>query len=162
MSASTGLKFDMNGEWWYSPPYLDSHPTAFRGDNTLFLYCLLLFVHWSSEKILKIGLTVLFTYLKIILLQCFQFLVSIKISCIQNDPYCNMSIVHVALTFFLFLCFFVGTPKFVFYGLKLLNQLFFLLLIKRNLWPVFLKRMMTQFICNVNGIWRYLSGFLFL
>ena len=61
-----------------------------------------------------------------------------------------MSIVHVALTFFFSLAL-------IFYGLKLLNQLFFLLLIKRNLWPLFLKRMMTQFICNVNGIWHYLS-----
>ena len=30
----------------------------------------------------------LFTYLKIILLQCFQFSVSAKISCIQSDPKC--------------------------------------------------------------------------
>ena len=33
------------------------------------------------------GLTVLFTHLKIILLQCFQFSVSIKISRIQMDPW---------------------------------------------------------------------------
>ena len=32
------------------------------------------------------GLTVLFTHLKIILLQCFQFSISSKISCIQTDP----------------------------------------------------------------------------
>ena len=32
------------------------------------------------------GHMVLFTHLKIILLQCFQFLVSAKISCIQMDP----------------------------------------------------------------------------
>ena len=31
--------------------------------------------------------TILFTHLKIILLQCFQFLVFNKISCIQTDPY---------------------------------------------------------------------------
>ena len=31
-------------------------------------------------------LTILFTHLKIILLQCFQFSVSTKISCIQMDP----------------------------------------------------------------------------
>ena len=37
-------------------------------------------------KILKMGLTALFTHLKIILLQCFQFLVSTKISSIQTDP----------------------------------------------------------------------------
>ena len=34
---------------------------------------------------LKIGPTILFTYLKIILLQCFQFSVFNKISCIQTD-----------------------------------------------------------------------------
>ena len=38
------------------------------------------------KKILKMGLTVLFTHLKIILLQCFQFLVSATISSIQTDP----------------------------------------------------------------------------
>ena len=36
-------------------------------------------------KILKKGLTILFTHLKIILLQYFQFLVSTKISSIQTD-----------------------------------------------------------------------------
>ena len=38
-----------------------------------------------SLKIFKMGLTVLFTYLKIILLQYFQFLVSTTISSIQTD-----------------------------------------------------------------------------
>ena len=38
------------------------------------------------KKILKMGPTALFTHLKIILLQCFQFSVSTKISCIQMDP----------------------------------------------------------------------------
>ena len=38
------------------------------------------------KKILKMGLTALFTHLKIILLQCFQFSVSAKISYIQTDP----------------------------------------------------------------------------
>ena len=37
-------------------------------------------------KILKMGLTALFTHLKIILLQCFQFSVLAKISSIQTDP----------------------------------------------------------------------------
>ena len=32
------------------------------------------------------GLTALFTHLKIILLQCFQFSVFSKINCIQTDP----------------------------------------------------------------------------
>ena len=38
------------------------------------------------KKIFKIGLMALLTHLKIILLQCFQFSVSVKISCIQTDP----------------------------------------------------------------------------
>ena len=50
--------------------------------------------------------------------------------------------------------FFVGT---YFLWIEITKSTFFLLLIKRNLWPLFLKRMMTQFICNVNGIWHYLS-----
>ena len=37
-------------------------------------------------KILKMDPTTLFTHLKIILLQCFQFLVSVTISSIQTDP----------------------------------------------------------------------------
>ena len=41
-------------------------------------------LHFSITFSLKIGLTVLFTHLKIILLQCFQFSV---FSCIQTDPY---------------------------------------------------------------------------
>ena len=52
----------------------------------LFMHCL-----WDpqllySEKKLKIDPTILFTLLKIILLQYFQFLVSAKISSIQTDP----------------------------------------------------------------------------
>ena len=54
----------------------------------------LLFTYYSSTvyalfmhlKILKMGPTVLFTHLKIILLQCFQFSVSATISSIQTDP----------------------------------------------------------------------------
>ena len=43
--------------------------------------------HFSATFSLKMGLTALFTHLKIILLQCFQFqfLVSAKISSIQTD-----------------------------------------------------------------------------
>ena len=41
-------------------------------------------LHFSITFSLKIGPTVLFTHLKIILLQCFQFSV---FSCIQTDPY---------------------------------------------------------------------------
>ena len=43
-------------------------------------------VLFTHLKILKMGQTVLCTYLKIILLQCFQFLVLTKLSCIQTDP----------------------------------------------------------------------------
>ena len=39
-----------------------------------------------KKKILKMGPTTLFTYLKIILLQCFQFSVFSKISCIRTKP----------------------------------------------------------------------------
>ena len=42
-------------------------------------------VLFTYLKILKIGLMVLFTHLQIILLQCFQFSVSTKISYIQTD-----------------------------------------------------------------------------
>ena len=41
---------------------------------------------FSATFSLKIGPTILFTYLKIILLQCFQFSVSATISSIQTDP----------------------------------------------------------------------------
>ena len=39
------------------------------------------------KNILKMGPMALFTHLKVILLQCFQFLVFNKISCIQMNPY---------------------------------------------------------------------------
>ena len=41
--------------------------------------------HFIHKKILKMDPTELFTHLKIILLQCFQFLVFSKINCIQMD-----------------------------------------------------------------------------
>ena len=41
---------------------------------------------FMKKKILKMGLTVLFTHLKIILLQCFLFSVFSKICCIRMDP----------------------------------------------------------------------------
>ena len=55
-----------------------------------------------SEKILKMGPMALFTHLKIILLQRFQFSVFRKISCIQIDPTCfeNLTIDYM---FFIFL-----------------------------------------------------------
>ena len=42
--------------------------------------------HFILKKILKMGPTSLFTHLKIILQQCFQFLVFCKICCIRTDP----------------------------------------------------------------------------
>ena len=42
--------------------------------------------YFIQKKILNMGLIALLTYLKIILLQCFQFSVFSKISCIQTDP----------------------------------------------------------------------------
>ena len=41
--------------------------------------------HFIFKKKLKMSHTILFTYLKIILRQCFQFSVSVKISSIQTD-----------------------------------------------------------------------------
>ena len=41
---------------------------------------------FSTTFLLKMGLTALFTHLKIILLQCFQFSVFNKINCIQTNP----------------------------------------------------------------------------
>ena len=42
---------------------------------------------FRKKKTLKLGFTVLFTHLKIILLQCFQFSIFNKISGIQTNPY---------------------------------------------------------------------------
>ena len=71
---------------------------SFRGQLALFMHCSLivhiLFTGPTSlylEKILKMSLTTLFTHLKIILLQCLQFSVFSKISCIQTDPICEFN-----------------------------------------------------------------------
>ena len=40
------------------------------------------------------GLTVLFTHLKIILLQYFQFSISVIISSIQTDPQCETQLIN--------------------------------------------------------------------
>ena len=53
--------------------------------NLTWVYCLTLFIHCLRIKNIKIGLTILFTHLKIISLQCFQF--SATINSIQTDPY---------------------------------------------------------------------------
>ena len=57
--------------------------------NNVSVHCLQIHkFHFSAIFSLKMGLTALFTHLKIILLQCFQFqfLVSAKISSIQTYP----------------------------------------------------------------------------
>ena len=58
--------------------------------------------HFILKKILKMGPTSLFTHLKIILLQCFQFTVFSKISCIRTNPtyFENLTIDNI---FFIFL-----------------------------------------------------------
>ena len=58
--------------------------------------------NFMKKKILKMGTTALFTHLKIILLQCFQFSVFSKISCIRMDPtyFENLTIDYM---FFIFL-----------------------------------------------------------
>jgi len=43
-------------------------------------------LHFLTTFSLKIGLTIQFTYLKIILLQCFQFSIFNKLSYIQTEP----------------------------------------------------------------------------
>ena len=55
-----------------------------------------------KKNILKMGPTTLFTHLKIILLQCFQFSVFSKISCIRTNPtyFENLTIDNI---FFIFL-----------------------------------------------------------
>ena len=74
------------------------------GDSALFMHYSLLFVHYSSgKKILKMSHTVLFTHLKIILLQCFQFSISAKISCIQTDTI-SFKLFFRVLKLFNFLC----------------------------------------------------------
>ena len=57
--------------------------------NSALVHCLWTHkFHFSATFSLKMGPTILFTHLKIILLQCFQFQfsVSVKISSIQMDP----------------------------------------------------------------------------
>ena len=62
--------------------------------------------HFSATFSLKMGPTALFTHLKIILLQCFQFSVFnfSKISSIQTDPY-SWYFTSFLLNFFFFLMF---------------------------------------------------------
>ena len=51
---------------------IQTHPWSFM--NSIFVHCLWVHkFHFSVTFSLKMGLTVLFTHLKIILLQCFQF-----------------------------------------------------------------------------------------
>ena len=44
---------------------------------------------FSTKFSLKMDFTALFTYLKMILLRCFQFLIFSKINDIQTHPYCH-------------------------------------------------------------------------
>ena len=60
--------------------------------NSAFVHCSRTYkFHFLTTFSLKMGPMILFTYLKIILLQCFQFQfsVSAKISSIQTDPMCQ-------------------------------------------------------------------------
>ena len=57
--------------------------------------------HFSAIFSLKMGPTALFTHLKIILLQCFQF--STKISCIQMDPKHFFQLLMWKLSFYMHL-----------------------------------------------------------
>ena len=74
-------------------------------------YCLSLFITLFTgstttlfrKKILKMSLTVLFTHLKIILLQYFQFSVSVTISSIQTDPISNYLFIFIHSIKILFL-----------------------------------------------------------
>ena len=81
--------FFLSRKVWLSTHVLFMHfrfsPSAlFNTDYVLFMEpTRILF----KKNILKMDSTILFTHLKIILLQCFQFLVFNKISCIQTDPY---------------------------------------------------------------------------
>ena len=70
----------------------------------------------KKKEILKMGPKALFTHLKIILLQCFQFSVFSKISCIWTDPtyFENLTIDYM---FFIFL---THISNFVIFGYYLL------------------------------------------
>ena len=74
--------------------------------NSAFVHCSWIHkFHFSETFLLKMGLTILFTHLKIILLQCFQFQFSVSatISSIQTNPYnrvisCGSSVMcHIKL-----------------------------------------------------------------
>ena len=82
----------------FSPQWLTSqlwivHPCTVHGSHKL---------HFSVTFSLKMGLTALFTHLKIISLQCFhfQFSVSAKISSIQTDPVFFFFFQRLAFLFF--------------------------------------------------------------
>ena len=54
--------------------------------NLIWVHCLCTVYHCSHiKKILKMGPTILFTHLKIILLQCFQFSVFSNNGCVWNE-----------------------------------------------------------------------------
>ena len=55
--------------FFFSP----SARVSIGGQKLLFTHCFVLFMHFSAIFSLKMGPMILFTHLKIILLQCFQF-----------------------------------------------------------------------------------------
>ena len=73
--------------------------------NSAFVHCLQSHkLHFSITFLFKMGLTVLFTHLKIISLQCFQFQfsVSAKISSIQTHPLCPFLNKNLPFLFYIF------------------------------------------------------------
>ena len=69
------------------------------------------------KKILKMGPTALFTHLEIILLQCLQFSVFSKISCIRTDPtyFENLTIDYKIFIFLTHMSNFVIIGKYLLY-----------------------------------------------
>ena len=70
----------------FSPFFFFFLHAVWRGQNSLFTYCSWDSQSLYSEKNIKNGSHGTSHKLKNILLQCFQFSVSVKISCIQTDP----------------------------------------------------------------------------
>ena len=77
--------------WFFFFFFLQPHNMTKSTMNSAQMHCLRTHTfHFSATFLLKMGPIILFTHLKIILLQCFhfqfQFSVSTKISSIQTDP----------------------------------------------------------------------------
>ena len=83
--------------------FLQPHNMTQSTVNSAQMYCSRTHTfHFSATFLLKMGPTILFTHLKIILLQCFQFQfsVSVKINSIQTDPLCATIEIHFSLFLF--------------------------------------------------------------